>query len=107
MSDADLDQQQAMLAMTVEFRAAPGRREELRAELLALVGPTRAEDGCLRYDLHESTDDPDVFAFYEVWRDRAAHAAHDATPHVARIRAVLPDLAVGGNRKLLLRRIEP
>lgn len=104
MSDSDLEQQ---LAMTVEFRAAPGRRDELRAELLALVDPTRAEDGCLRYDLHESTDDPDVFAFYEVWRDRAAHAAHDGTAHVARIRSVLPDLAVEGNRKLRLRRIEP
>jgi quinol monooxygenase YgiN len=100
----DLD---AALAMVVEFRAAPGRRDDLRAALLALVEPTRAEDGCLLYDLHESREDPDVFAFYEIWRDREAHAAHDRTEHVAGIRAALPELAVGGNRKLLLRRIEP
>jgi quinol monooxygenase YgiN len=104
MTDLNLDH---ALAMVVEFRAAPGRRDELRSELLALVEPTRAEDGCLLYDLHESRDDEDVFAFYEVWRDKAAHTAHDATPHVARIRSVIPELAVGGNRKLNLRRIEP
>ena len=49
--------------MVVEFRAVPGKAHELRAELLGLVGPTRAEDGCLRYDLHVSREEPDVFAF--------------------------------------------
>jgi len=94
--------------MVVEFRAAPGRRAELRAELLLLVAPTRAEDGCILYDLHESTEDPDVFAFYEIWASDAAHRAHDLTPHVGRIRAALKELAVaGGVRKLLLRRAEP
>ena len=40
------------LAMVVEFRAAPGKVDELRAALLGIVGPSRAEAGCLRYDLH-------------------------------------------------------
>jgi quinol monooxygenase YgiN len=103
----DLDAALAPLVMVVEFCAAPGRRDDLRTALLALVEPTRAEDGCLLYDLHEGREDPDVFAFYEIWRDREAHAAHDLTDHVAGIRAALPELIVGSTRKLLLRRIEP
>ncbi len=95
------------LAMIVEFTAAPGKREELRRELLALVTPTRAEEGCRLYDLHEDKENPDCFAFYEVWRSVAAHAAHDQTPHVNHIRKVLPELVASKPRKVLLRKLEP
>ena len=75
--------------MVVEFRAQPGKRAELLAELLLLVAPTRAEDGCVLYDLHESAEDDHVFAFYEIWRDEAAHkavrrAARGARAHILR-----------------------
>lgn len=94
------------LAMVVEFRAAPGRADELRAALLAIVGPSRAEDGCLRYDLHVDREDPDVLAFYEVWASVEAHRAHDRTPHIEHVRSVLPDL-VAERRVLRLTPIEP
>ncbi len=84
------------LAMVVEFRALPGREADLRSALLALVAPTRAEDGCLRYDLHDDPEDPARFAFYEVWASPAHHRAHDATDHVAAIVAALPELAESG-----------
>jgi quinol monooxygenase YgiN len=95
------------LAMVVEFRAAPGRSEALRQALLALVGPTRTEDGCLRYDLHADESDPDVYAFYEVWASGEAHAAHDRTSHVATFRASRDDLLARPARVLRLRRVEP
>ncbi len=95
------------LAMVVEFRAAPGRIDDLRGALLDVVGPTRAEDGCLRYDLHASVEDPDVVAFYEIWATRAAHAAHDRTPHIVALVARLPELTAEPPRVLRLRRIEP
>jgi len=95
------------LAMVVEFRAAPGRVDDLRRALLDVVGPTRAEDGCLRYDLHDSVEDPDVVAFYEIWATRAAHAEHDRTPHIVALVARLPELTAEPPRVLRLRRIEP
>ncbi len=95
------------LAMVVEFRAAPGRADDLRAALLDLVAPTRAENGCLRYDLHDDRDDPDRLAFYEVWATPEAHAAHDRTDHVLAIVAALPELTVEPPRVLRLRPIEP
>lgn len=94
------------LAMVVEFRAAPGRVDELRAALLAIVGPSRAEEGCLRYDLHVDREDPDVLAFYEVWATPDAHAAHDRTPHIEHVRTVLPEL-VADRRVLRMTPIEP
>jgi quinol monooxygenase YgiN len=97
----------ARIALVIEFHAAPGMGEDLRRELLALVGPTRSEQGCLRYDLHVDPEDADVLAFYEVWADAAAHAAHDRTAHVAHIRAVLPSLTTGPPRRLRLTPIEP
>lgn len=93
--------------MLVEFHAAPGKEGELRAELLLLVDPTRKEEGCIQYDLHTSTTDPLYFAFYEIWRDEACHAAHDNTPHVARIRSALPGLIASPVRKVLMTKIEP
>lgn len=94
------------LVLSVEFRAAPRRAEELRAALLDLVAPTRAEDGCERYDLHDDPTDPDRFVFYEIWTTPQAHAAHDRTEHVRGIVAALPELTVESPRVLRLRRIE-
>jgi quinol monooxygenase YgiN len=95
-------------ALIVEFKAAPGKRDELKSELLALVSPTRKELGCIRYDLHQSVESPDDFTFYEVWASRAALAAHDASSHVTHARTVIPEL-VGENkvRKVFLGLIEP
>ena len=95
------------LALIVEFHAALGKRDDLREAILAIIGPTRAEAGCLLYDLHEDIADPDVFAFYEIWESPAHHAAHDSTPHITSFVARLPDLTAEPARILKLRRVEP
>jgi quinol monooxygenase YgiN len=95
------------VALVVVFRAAPGRIDDLRSALLDLTVATRAEDGCVRYDLHEDVTDPEVLAFYEIWATPAAHAAHDATPHVQAFLARFDELLAGAPRVNRLRRIEP
>ena len=62
--------------------ARPETREELATLLMALVAPTRAEAGCISYDVHVDAADPCVFVFYENWTDRAALDAHLAMPHL-------------------------
>ena len=94
-------------AMVVEFHAVPGREADLREALLAMVTPTRSEDGCLRYDLHVDEADPAVLAFYEVWATHAHHAAHDGSAHVGAFRAVRDDLLAEPARVLRLVTIEP
>ena len=95
------------VALVVVFRAAAGRVDDLRTALLDLTVATRAEEGCVLYDLHEDVNDPDVLAFYEIWATPAAHAAHDEAPHVKAFVARFPELLDGPPRVNRLRRIEP
>lgn len=73
-------------------KAKPGKEAEVRREILALVGPTRAEAGCINYDLHVSTDDPALFLLYENWRNKADLDQHLATPYLERFKALAPGL---------------
>jgi quinol monooxygenase YgiN len=95
------------LALIVEFHPAPGKARELREAVLGVVEATRAEDGCLLYDLHEDLDDADSLAFYEIWETPSHHAAHDNTPHIIALRNTLPELTAEPPRVRRLRRIEP
>ena len=72
------------LTLVAMLRAKEGQQLLLEAELRALVGPTRKELGCLRYDLHRGADQPGTFLFHEVWESREHHAAHTRTPHFLR-----------------------
>jgi quinol monooxygenase YgiN len=67
--------------LNVRWKAAPGREAELESRLLALVGPSRAEPGCIQYDFHRNVEDPSVFMFCEAFISQAALDAHIATPH--------------------------
>jgi quinol monooxygenase YgiN len=72
------------VTLMVVLRAREGQHPLLEAELRALVGPTRREDGCLTYDLHRGADVPDAFLLHEVWASREHHRLHTQTPHFIR-----------------------
>lgn len=71
------------LIILAVITANPGHEDALRASLNTLVEPTRAEEGCVQYDLHEDNDTPGVFMFYEIWETRDLWQAHMNTPHIA------------------------
>jgi quinol monooxygenase YgiN len=72
------------VTLIVILRAREGQETLLEAELRALVSPTRKEDGCLRYDLHRSSDTPAALLLHEVWTTRDAHTEHTHSPHFLR-----------------------
>lgn len=72
------------VTLIVLLRAKPGQEVLLEAELRALVGPTRREDGCITYDLHRAIEIPGAFLLHEVWATRDHHRAHTKTPHFTR-----------------------
>jgi quinol monooxygenase YgiN len=82
-----------ILTLTVTFQARPGKKSELRAALAGLLVPTRAEAGCINYDLHAAPDNPSKFLFYENWASKAHHEAHDRTPHVQNLRARINEMS--------------
>src|SRR5437764_4987497 len=54
------------VTLIVILRAREGQETLLEAELRALVGPTRKEEGCLTFDLHRSVDPPGAFCVHGV-----------------------------------------
>jgi quinol monooxygenase YgiN len=74
--------EQRITAVTL-IHGIPGREEELKEHLLSLAGPTRAEAGCLAYDLYQSPDHRHEFMRLEVWTSADALEAHKRTPHIS------------------------
>ncbi len=81
------------LYLAVSLVAQPGREDELRGALEALLAPSRADDGCLQYDLHVDRENPRHFFLYERWRDETAWRAHMEMPHLKRFGEISPALA--------------
>ena len=86
------DDRRDLLTVIAFMKAAPGKEDELRSELEALIEPTSQEDGFVNYDLHESVDAPGTFFFYENWESGAQLDAHLATPHLVRFAEIMGGL---------------
>ena len=72
--------------------AKPGLEARVRSEILALVEPTRAEPGCINYDLHISVDDPAEFMLYENWTSQGELDKHLAMPYLERFKGLADEL---------------
>jgi quinol monooxygenase YgiN len=94
-------------AVTViaELIASPGREEETRQLLLSLMEPTRKEEGCIRYELHEAGERPGHFAFLENWASQTAFDRHLKTPHLLHALARFSELLEAAPRIWLGKRI--
>jgi len=57
----------SVLTIVARIEAHPDRVELVKSELLKLIEPTRKERGCLKYDLHQDNERPELFVFYEGW----------------------------------------
>ena len=80
------------LTLLARLKAKPGKENALKAALMKLVPASRAEAGCINYDLHEDNNDSSVYWFYENWKDEAALAAHTQEPHYLELGRVKDDL---------------
>ena len=72
-----------MPAVTVVAKVVAKREclETVKAELIKLIAPTRKEEGCLEYTLHQDSQDPSVFIFYENWSSEACLNGHMQSTH--------------------------
>lgn len=73
----------AKLTIVANIKANPDQIELVKSELLKLIDETRAEEGCLNYDLHQDNDNPAHFMFYENWESRELWQTHMNAPHLA------------------------
>ena len=94
-----------LLTVVAELKAQAGKEEVLRQALLALIEPTRKEEGFVQYDLHESTNDPGRFVFYENWVSQEHLDRHLASPHLESFKTAAPGLLAEPPRIETYRRI--
>lgn len=65
----------------VTFVAKEGHIAPLKALLEAMVQPSRAEKGCLKYNIYQIESDPKRFIVIEAWEDEAALEGHKHSKH--------------------------
>lgn len=58
-------------------------RELVQSELEKLIEPTRKEEGCLQYDLHQDNENPNLFLFFENWASRELWQVHMQNDNLA------------------------
>lgn len=90
------------LLVTLRAHAECGTR--LRDELPILATTSRADAGCIRYDVLEEVEAPDRFVLCEEWLDEISLVDHNSQPHVARFVEVSPSLLRAPMRVKRLRR---
>src|ERR1035441_4509214 len=75
------------LTVSAQVKAKPGKESQVRQELLSMVDPSRADDGCLNYDLHQALDNPAHFLFHENWTSEAQLERHLQKPELQAVLA--------------------
>ncbi len=93
------------VSVVARLKAREGLEDRMREELLSLVEPTRKEEGCLNYDLHQGTEDPSLFYFYENWTSQQDLDEHLQMPYVQEFAQKLDDL--GELEIMTLRMVSP
>ena len=83
-----------MNMIVVRLEVKPDRVDDFLKLVSFNASESRKEPGNLRFDVVRSIDNPTLFRLYEVYRDAAAVAAHQATPHYAKWRAEIEGLLV-------------
>lgn len=66
----------------------------VRVELLKMIAPTRREEGCIEYRLHQEMENPAVFIFYENWQNMECLTKHLNSQHFQEYVAAVGDLVV-------------
>ena len=70
------------LTIVAQITARPEHFELVKKALIQLIAPTRAEEGCINYDLHQDLESKNLFFFYENWESREHWNAHRKTAHI-------------------------
>lgn len=70
------------LVIVAKIEAKEDKVEFVKSELLKLIEPTRNEEGCLQYDLHQDRTNPAIFLFYEKWQNRDLWQQHMNNDHI-------------------------
>jgi quinol monooxygenase YgiN len=72
-----------MIYVIATLKAKAGMAGHIKQAALPLIAATRAEDGCMSYELSADIVDENRLVFVERWESRDQLEAHFTTPHIA------------------------
>ena len=70
-----------MLILAAKCSGKPERRIDVLRLAAAVAKPSKAEEGCISYEVYEQSSAGNEFLFFEEWADQAALDFHFQTPH--------------------------
>lgn len=70
------------LTIVARIEAKADQLDLVKSELLKLIEPTRQEEGCIQYELHQDNSNPELFIFFENWKNRELWQEHMSSEHV-------------------------
>lgn len=79
------------VTVVAQLTARKDAIESVKTELLKLIEPTQAEEGCIEYRLHQDNDNPSQFTFYENWVNMTYLERHMNSEHFKRYIAAVGD----------------
>jgi autoinducer 2-degrading protein len=81
-----------MIVLMVNISIKPEHKEECMEAMMGdAIGSNRDEPGCLRFDVLQDSEDPNLIHLYEVYKDEAALEAHRQAPHYVKWRSAVLD----------------
>jgi len=86
------------LTVIARIESHAGKIDFVKSELLKLIEPTKKEQGCIQYDLHQDNEKPTAFLFYERWSSTLLWQKHMKSEHlmafIKNTEGVLADLDI-------------
>ena len=70
------------ITVIATIKAREGREQDVREKLEKLLMPTRAEPGCMLYELYQSAENRNLFMFYECWQGKQDLDTHLQKPYI-------------------------
>jgi quinol monooxygenase YgiN len=64
------------------LEANPGKETKLKEMLSEVIKPSREEDTCLNFQLHQDLNNPAIFILYENWKSKEAHQMQFEKPYI-------------------------
>lgn len=68
--------------LTAIIKAKPDQTEVLKKVLQEMVINSRQEEACLQYDLHQSSEEENIFIFNEIWANQVGLDLHNNQPYL-------------------------
>ncbi|UWG98882.1 antibiotic biosynthesis monooxygenase [Dehalobacter sp. DCM] len=85
-----------MAKTMAKAKANPERVDEFIAAVSELAVATRAEEGCIFYEMYQEIDEPTTFYFLEEWQSEADLQKHFNTPHFKTFITKMNGVEAGG-----------